>query len=102
MKKSKLSKTKYAYRSHAITRYKERYDTELSYEQYYALGELITTGKSMLNIPQTDSRTIHVLKIGGLIIVAVWSKTASCIVTFLIPDMIRKEIMLMFIARNTI
>jgi len=96
-----MKKRRHAYRSHAITRYKERYDTELSHEQYYALGDLIGEGKSIIRIPQTEARTIHVLKTCGLIIVAVYCNKTHCIVTFLKPEMVRKELMLMFIAKNT-
>jgi hypothetical protein len=82
------------YRSHSKQRFLERYGKQLSDEQYYALTDLIIQNKSLCRKKQTDSRTIHLLKIGKLYVVAVYSKSTKSIVTFLPQDTIGRLLLL--------
>lgn len=79
---------------HALKRYYERYGENLDRAQYWALCDLARQGKSILQKKQTSSRTMHVFKVGSRHIVAIYSKSTKRIVTFLSPEMIRKELIL--------
>ena len=75
---------------HFRDRVKERYNLDIDRENYAVLTNMVIANKSIVSFKESNSRAIHLLKIGDIYLPVVYSNTTKTLVTVLPPDYAKK------------